>query len=335
MTISARLVEMMSGRIWVESQPGKGSSFHFTAQVGVVETKPPLEPAELARLEGLSVLVADDNAPARRSVVELLQSSGMKPVLAASGAEALTQLEEAQAANAPFDLMILDCHTAEMSGFELVEAIRQRPALAGTPILLLTSAGLRGDAARCRKLGIAAYLTKPVDHSELLESIRAALGRQAAGDATSPLITHYTLRARNLKLRVLLADNNAVNQRLAARLLEKQGHSAVVVGTGCAALKALEEQEFDLVLMDVRMPDMDGLEVAAAIREKEKGNGKRVPIIAMTAHAVPGDQDRCLAAGMDGYVAKPVSGQTLAMEIDRVRNASSPYRFESTLKQVN
>jgi PAS domain S-box-containing protein len=335
LTISTRLVELMGGRIWVESEPGRGSCFHFTAQVGLVEIKPPLEPAELARLEGLSVLVADDNAPSRHIVAELLKSSGMKPVLAASGAEALTRLEEAQAANASFDLMILDCHTAQMSGFELAEEIRQRPALAGIPILMLTSAGLRSAAARCRKLGIAAYLTKPVNQYQLVESIRAALGRQAAGGATPPLITHYTLHARESKLRVLLAEDNAVNQRLAVRLLKKQGHSAVVVRTGRAALKALDEQEFDLVLMDVRMPDMNALEAAAAIREREKANGKRVPIIAMTAHAMAADQQRYLAAGVDGYVTKPVSGQTLAREINRVRTARSASCLEPALKQAD
>jgi CheY-like chemotaxis protein len=333
LTISTRLVEMMGGRIWVESQPGKGSCFHFTAQVGVAKSKPVVEPAELARLHGLSVLVVDDNAANRRIVAELLESGGMKPVLAASGAEALTGLEEARAANAPFDLMILDCHMVEMDGFELVEVIRQRPALAGTPIVMLTSAGQRGDAARCRELGIAAYLTKPVSQSQLVECIRIALGRQPAGGVAPALITRYTLGTEESKLRVLLAEDNAVNQTLAVRLLEKQGHAAVVVGTGRAALEALDEQEFDLVLMDVQMPDMDGLEATAAIRERERGNGKHVPIIAMTAHAMTGDQERCLAAGMDGYVAKPISGQALAREINRVRTACPADHPEPVLKQ--
>jgi CheY-like chemotaxis protein len=222
-----------------------------------------------------------------------------------------------------------------MSGFELVEEIRQQPALAGIPILMLTSAGLRGDAARCRKLSIAAYLTKPINQSQLMESIRTALGRQPAGGVAPALITRYTLGTADSKLRVLLAEDNAVNQRLAARLLEKQGHSAVVVGTGRAALKALDEQEFDLVLMDVQMPDMDGLEATAAIRGREKGNVKRVPIIAMTAHAMSGDRERCLAAGMDGYVAKPIFGEALAREINRVRSACSADHLEPALKQVH
>jgi PAS domain S-box-containing protein len=335
LTISARLVEMMGGRIWVESQPGRGSCFHFTARVGVVKSEQVVEPAELARLHGLSVLVADDNAANRRIVAELLESSGMKPVLAASGAEALTRLEEAQAANAPFALMILDCHMPEMGGFELVEVIRQRPALAGTTILMLTSAGQRGAAAQGQELGIAAYLTKPVNQSQLVESIQTALGRKVAGGAAPAPITRGSLRAGESKLRVLLAEDNAVNQKLALRLLERQGHSAVVVGTGRAALEALDEQEFDLVLMDVQMPDMDGLEATAAIREREKRNGKHVPIIAMTAHAMTGDQERCLAAGMDGYVAKPISGQVLARQINRVRTASSADHLEPVLKQAD
>jgi CheY-like chemotaxis protein len=335
LTISTRLVKLMGGRIWVESQLGRGSRFHFTAQVGAAKNGQVVEPAELARLRGLSVLVADDNAANRRIVAEFLESVGMRPVLAASGAGALAELEEAQAANAPFALLILDYHMPEMDGFELVELIRQRPALARIPIVILTSAGLRGDAARCRELGIAAYLTKPVNQSQLLESVRTALGRPAGEGATPALVTRYTLRAGESNLRVLLAEDNAVNQKLALRLLEKQGHSAVVVSTGRAALQALDAQEFDLVLMDVQMPDIDGLEATAAIRKREKGNGKHVPIVAMTAHAMTGDQERCLAAGMDGYISKPISGQALATEINRVRTASSAYYPEPLPKRVN
>jgi signal transduction histidine kinase/CheY-like chemotaxis protein len=332
LTISTRLVEMMGGRIWVESRPGRGSCFHFTADVGVANSERVARPAELARLRGLSVLVVDDNAANRRIVAELLESSGMKPVLAASGAEALTRLEEAQAGNTPLALMILDCHMPEMDGFELVEQIRRRPALAGIPILMLTSAGERGDATRRRELGIAANLTKPVNQRQLMESIQAALGRPAAGGAAPFPVTRQSLRAGEPKLRVLLAEDNAVNQKLALRLLEKQGHSVLVVGTGRAALEALDEEKFDVVLMDVQMPDMDGLEATAAIREREKADGKHVPIIAMTAHVMAGDQERCLAAGMDGYVAKPISSQALATEINRVRTTSPASHLEPALK---
>jgi CheY-like chemotaxis protein len=168
-----------------------------------------------------------------------------------------------------------------------------------------------------------------------VESIQTALGRPAAGNAAPALIPRDTLRAGKSKLTVLLAEDNAVNQRLVVRLLEKQGHSALVVGTGRAALEALEEREFDLVLMDVQMPDMDGFEATAAIRDREKGNGKHVPIVAMTAHAMTGDQERCLAAGMDGYVAKPISAQALATEINRVRTAYSASQPELVLKQAD
>ena len=335
LTISARLVEMMGGRIWVESQPGEGSCFHFTAQVGVVKWEQGVEPAELAYLKGPPVLVADDNAANRRIVADLLKSGGMRPVVVASGTEALTQLEAAQAANAPFALLILDSHMPEMDGFEVVEVIRRRPALAGTTILMMTSAGERGHAARGRKLGIAAYLTKPVNQSQFVESIQSALGSRGAGGAAPALRTPSSLGAWQSKLRVLLAEDNAVNQMLVVRLLEKEGHSAVVVGTGRAALEALDKQEFDVILMDVQMPDMDGLEATATIREREKGNIKHVPIIAMTAYTTRGEKERCLAAGMDGYVSKPVSAQVLAGEINRVCTTSSAGHLEPVLKQAD
>jgi PAS domain S-box-containing protein len=334
LTISTRLVEMLGGRIWVESQPGVGSCFHFTARVGVVKRAQVVEPAELARLRGLSVLVAEDNGATRRIVAEVLESSGMKPVLAASGAEALRWIEEAQAANSPFALMILGRYMPEMDGFELVEIIRHRRQLVGAPILMLTSGVERGDGARQWELGIAAYLTKPVNPSQLTESIQNALRRQAVGAAAPAPSARQSFPAGEPKLRVLFAEDNAVNQKLVVRLLEKQGHSAVAVATGRAALKALDEQEFDLVLMDVQMPDMGGLEATAAIREKEKGKAKHVPIIAMTGYAMAGDQGRCSAAGVDGYLSKPISGRALAAEITRVRTASSAGQPEPVLKQA-
>jgi signal transduction histidine kinase/DNA-binding response OmpR family regulator len=317
LTISTRLAEMMGGRIWVESQPGQGSRFHFTIRAGVVKAPAVVEPIELSRLRGLPVLLVDDNAVNRRILAETLESKGMKPHLAANGAEALARLEEAQAAHTSFSLMIVDCLMPEMDGFEVVRQAQQRSVLAKTAVLMLTSAGQRGDAARCRELGIAACLTKPINQGELLESVQTALGHDVVKGGAGPTTYHHLLPEERA-LNVLLAEDNPVNQLLAQRLLVKQGHSVTVVPTGRKALEALDQRDFDLVLMDVQMPEMDGFEASAAIREGEKGTGKRIPIIAMTAHAMPGDRERCLAAGMDGYVSKPMSLKELVKEIHRI-----------------
>ncbi len=200
-----------------------------------------------------------------------------------------------------------------MDGFSLVEQIRQSPELCTTTIMMLTSAGHRGDAERCRKLGIAAYLLKPVRQSELRDAIIKALGAPV-GAASGPMLTSYALRdARDPleTLDVLVAEDNAVNQRLAVRLLEKRGHRVVVAVNGCEALEALEKTDFDLVLMDVQMPEMDGLDATAIIRSREISTGKHTPIIALTAHALKRDEERCLAAGMDGYLTKPIRPEKL------------------------
>jgi len=323
LTISTRLVEMMGGRIWVESQPGQGSCFHFTMPAGVPAAENVAEPIEPGDLVGLPVMVVDDNATNRRIVAEMLASNGMNPFLAASGAAALAKLDEAEAATSPFALIILDCHMPEMDGFQLAERIRQRPTPSAATIMMLTSAGQRGDAARCRELGIAAYLTKPVSESQLLEAVRSALGSEAGAVRSQRLITRHSLRSAESGLRILVAEDNLINQKLAERLIAKQGHSVVVVGTGRAALEATEKQAFDMILMDVQMPEMDGFEATTAIRENERTTGEHLPIIAMTAHAMTGDRERCLAAGMDGYLSKPIHAQELASEIERLRREKS------------
>jgi CheY-like chemotaxis protein len=204
-------------------------------------------------------------------------------------------------------------HMPNMDGFTLVERIRQRPDLATATIMMLTSAGHRGDALRCKDLGVSAYLLKPIRQSELREAIARVLGAREQ-DGAVPLITRYSLHdARDpaTSLRVLLAEDNPVNQLLATRLLEKRGHRVTVAANGLEALAALEGESYDLVFMDVQMPEMDGLEATIAIREKEKAGANRVPIIALTAHAMKGDQERCLEAGMDGYLSKPIRPQEL------------------------
>ncbi|HYK87408.1 MAG TPA: response regulator, partial [Acidobacteriota bacterium] len=255
---------------------------------------------------------------------EMLQRWGMNPVLASSGAEALKILRDSSRSATPFTLLLTDIHMPEMDGWTLVEWIRRQSDLRLPTIMVLTSAGQRGDAARCRQLGIAAYLTKPVGQSQLLDAIVSVLGPRAQDGDQPPLITRHSLREGQRSLKILLAEDNVVNQRLVARLIEKRGHIAVVASNGRDAIQVLEKQKFDLVLMDVQMPEMDGFEATAAIREKEKSTHRRLPIIAMTAHAMKGDRERCLDAGMDSYVSKPVHPVELFEAIDRVMSPSGP-----------
>ncbi len=317
LTISARLVEMMRGTIWVESAPGRGSCFHFTARVGVVRKAAPAEPPERIQLAGLPTLVVDDNATNRRILGEMLEHWGMKPVLASSGAEALKILRDSGQTRTPFALLLTDIHMPEMDGWTLVEWVRSQSDLNAPAIMVLTSAGQRGDAARCRQLGISGYLTKPVGQSQLLDAIVNVLEPSAQQGTLPRLVTRHSLREGQRSLRILLAEDNVVNQKLVERIIEKHGHTAIVANNGREAMKALEKQEFDVVLMDVQMPEMDGFETTAAIREKEKSTGGRLPIIAMTAHAMKGDRERCLEAGMDSYISKPVHPGELFKAIER------------------
>ena len=310
LTISTRLVEMMGGRIWVESEVGRGSQFHFTARLGAADAKEikveTIAPPEVLR--GVKVLLVDDNQTNRRILEGMLGRWQMHSTSVEDGEEALAQLSAAREAGKPFGLILTDMHMPKMNGFTLIERIRTRPELATATIMMLTSSGHRGDAARCQELGVAAYLLKPIRQSELREAIARVLGAREQ-DGAIPLITRFSVqdaREPSSFLRVLLAEDNAVNQRLAVRLLEKRGHHVVVAGNGREALEALEKGSFDLVFMDVQMPEMDGLEATAAIRDKEKSSGLHQPIIALTAHAMKGDREKCLAGGMDGYLTKPI-----------------------------
>ena len=315
LTISSRLVGMMGGKIWVESELGRGSQFHFTVRAGIADTKVievgAIAPPEILR--AVKVLVVDDNRTNRRILEGMLGRWEMKSSSAQGGEEALAKLSEAQEAGAPFALILMDMHMPKMDGFELIQRIRQSPGASAATIMMLTSAGHRGDAVRCQELGVAAYLMKPIRQSELREAIARVLGAREQKGAIA-LITRYSLhdaREPAASLRILLAEDNAVNQRLASRLLEKRGHSVVVAGDGREALEALERGNFDLVFMDVQMPVMDGLEATAAIRKKEGASGIHLPVVALTAHAMKGDREKCLAGGMDGYLAKPIRPQEL------------------------
>jgi CheY-like chemotaxis protein len=244
----------------------------------------------------------------------------MKTTSVEDGEEALVQLSSAQNAGEPYALVLTDMHMPKMDGFSLIEQIRQRRELSTAIIMMLTSAGHRGDGARCQELGVAAYLLKPIRQSELREAIARVLGAPAQKGAI-PLVTRYSLQdARDPQtiLSVLVAEDNAVNQLLATRLLEKRGHRVVMTASGREALEALVKDRFDLVLMDVQMPEMDGLQATVALREKEKekGDGFHQPVIALTAHAMKGDQERCLTAGMDGYLTKPIAPQELDAILD-------------------
>jgi len=320
LAITSQLVKMMRGRLWVESEPGQGSTFHFTAHFGLgkVPTKPHAL-RETVCLRDMPVLVVDDNATNRRILEAMLTHWLMQPSLADGGWAGLAAMEQAKDAERPFPLVLIDAQMPDMDGFTLAQRIKESPGLAGATIMMLTSAGQRGDVARCRELGIAVYLIKPIRQSELLEAILVALGRPSREGEQPTVLTRHSLREARRKLRVLVAEDNAVNQELAVRLLEKQGHTVAVARNGRETLDALEKatsRGFDVVLMDVQMPEMDGLEATAAIRQKEKATGRHLPIIAMTAHALKGDRERCLAAGMDDYLAKPIQAKELLAAVE-------------------
>jgi two-component system, sensor histidine kinase and response regulator len=243
----------------------------------------------------------------------------MRPTAVEGGRQALMALEIALDTGHPFPLILLDGQMPDMDGFTFADKIRKTPNLVGAAIMMLTSAGHLGDAARCRELGISAYLVKPIRQAELLNGICLVLNAGSETETPAlPLLTKHTLQADRNRLHVLLAEDNVVNQTLAMRLLEKRGYKVTLARNGREALEAFEREPFDFVLMDVQMPEIDGFEATSAIREKEKSTGSHIPIIAMTAHALKGDQDRCLAAGMDGYISKPIRTSELFAVIEKL-----------------
>jgi PAS domain S-box-containing protein len=311
LTISARLVAMMHGRIWVESELGKGSTFHFTAHFGRAKSGMTPKRTSPVTLHGVPVLIVDDNATNRRVMDETLSFWGMKACVAADGFQAMMSLRHAAESRNPVSLVVTDAHMPMMDGFRLAEEIKHDPRLPGTQVIMVTSGGQVGDAARCRELGIAAYLTKPVRQADLLEAIVRVLGSLARAEAAAPLVTRHSLRENRRGLEILVVEDNIINQRLAEHLLRNRGHAVTIANNGREALAVLERQRFQLALVDVQMPEMDGLQLTAAIREKEKSTGEHLPIIAMTAYAMKGDRERCLEAGMDGYVPKPINSKQL------------------------
>jgi signal transduction histidine kinase/DNA-binding response OmpR family regulator len=319
LAISSQLVALMGGRIWVESQPGQGSKFHFTLPF---ETRPDLPakapPRGLVDLRGMPVLVVDDNATNRRILDGILTNWGMLPTLVDGGEAALQAMERALESSKPFPLVLLDFQMPDMDGFEVAEKIKLRPRLAPTTIMMLSSVGQRGDAMRCKELGVAAYLTKPVRQSVLLDAVLTVLAGPARPMEQPSLVTRHSLREGQRPLRVLLAEDNAVNRRLVTAILAKHGHAVEPAENGRQALAAALGGVFDVALMDVQMPEMDGFEATVAIREAEKGTGRRLPIVALTAHAMKGDRETCLAAGMDAYLTKPIDAVELLSLLKRI-----------------
>ena len=325
LAITTQLVALMRGRIWVESEIGQGSKFYcelpFQLRVG-----PSRQAArrELGDLHGLSVLVVDDNATNRRILEDILSNWGMRPTVVDGGIAALHAMERSRAEGRPFALALLDFQMPDMDGFAVAAQIQERGNLSATTIMMLSSVGQRGDAARCKALGVAAYLTKPVRQSVLLDAILAVLTNPGRRGEPAALVTRHSVRETLRPMRILLAEDNAVNRLVAVRILEKRGHTVVVAVDGREAVAAAARETFDVIMMDVQMPELDGLEATAQIRKAEAGTGRRVPIVALTAHAMREDRERCLAAGMDEYLAKPFKAGDLFDAIERLLPVPPP-----------
>ena len=301
----------MGGKMWVASELGRGSEFHMLVPLPP-GTQPAMAPP--ASLEGVTCLIVDDNLTNRKILHAITTQWRMKSDAVEGAVLALSALEAAASGNNAYKLVLIDGHMPHMDGFQLAERIRQNPKLTGAIVLMLTSGGQPGDLERCRDLGISAYLIKPIRRSELLDVVLRVLNsapKEVIIDSEARLMTD----AAPPKLRLLAAEDNLVNQRLIARLLESAGHSITVVGDGFAALNACRQNRYDAVLMDVQMPVMDGHEATRQIRLWEQTTGTHVPIIAMTAHAMKGDREQCLEAGMDDYIAKPLHKQELLQAI--------------------
>jgi PAS domain S-box-containing protein len=322
LAIVRRLVELMDGRIWVESQVGQGSQFYFTVKLDLCHSPPPerVSPRRGA-LKGTRALVVDDNATNRRIVEEVLAGWEVVPTSCESAAQALQQLRSAYRTGKPFELLLSDVNMPELDGFGLLEQVRRDPSLSDITAILLTSGDRSEDHVRAKELGVRQHLMKPIKQSELLDAVLDALGIEPreAEQAGAPAALPETR-----PLRVLLAEDSIVNQRLAVGLLERHGHRVTIADNGHQAVTHAERNNFDVILMDLQMPELDGLEATRRIREHERTTGRHVPIIAMTAHALKGDRQRCLEAGMDEYVAKPVRERQLLVAMRTVLGEEVP-----------
>jgi len=338
LSISKSLVDMMHGRLWVESTLGKGSAFHFTARFGVSQrTTAPFDPPIHTVLNGRSVLIVDDNRSARHVLLEMTKSWGMNPRDVKTTSAAFEVLADAVKTGSPLPILIVDAHLPNTDGFEFAEQIRRDAAFVTAPIVMLTSPGSLGDNLRRRELGISAHLAKPVSRSDLLEAMLVSTGNK---QKTEPLVTRHSFAKPAHLLRILVAEDNTVNQTVVSRMLESMGHTAVIAPDGRQALEVATQNSFDLIFMDVQMPEMDGFTATSAIRQQEKTTGKHIPIVALTARAMKGDRERCLAAGMDEYLTKPISREEIEATIARLfdtkeHSLESPYWSRSKmLKQM-
>ena len=349
LAISTRLISLMEGRIWIDSKPGEGSEFHFTARLRIDRNAPPrrsrLEPVSL---HDLPVIVIDDNRTNCRILREMLTAWGMRPTTTESGDEGLAEMQRCAAAGRPFKLVLLDLLMPNMDGFQVARRIQHNPALATSKVMVLSSAGNPESSVRVRELGISRCLTKPIKQSDLLEAILNVLGSVVV---VQPRPESLRQTPRTVApLRILLTEDSLVNQKVAVGLLTRRGHDVAVAGNGHEAMAAISREAFDVILMDVQMPEMDGYAATRAIRAEEQRSGRHVPIIAMTAHAMKGDRELCLDAGMDSYISKPIDPSELYREVERFApeteaagtevtgtrpDAGSPLDWTSALHQVD